>query len=35
MKKLTFVGRGNFIQIKNGNDSTGALIEEVKSNSAK
>jgi uncharacterized protein YegL len=35
MKKLTFVGRGNFIQIKNENDSTGALIEEVKSNSAK
>lgn len=35
MKKLSFVGRGNFIHIKTENDSVAALIEEVKNNSAK
>lgn len=35
MKKLSFVGRGNFIHIKTEGDSVMALIEEVKNNSAK
>ncbi len=35
MKKLSFVGRGNFIHIKTEGDSVVALIEEVKNNSAK
>jgi Ca-activated chloride channel family protein len=35
MKKLAFVGRGNFIQIKPDNNAISALIEEIKNNSAK
>lgn len=35
MKKLAFVGEGNFIQIKNTDDSGAILIEEIKINSEK
>jgi Ca-activated chloride channel family protein len=35
MKKLAFVGRGNFIQIKPDSNAISALIDEIKNNSAK